>query len=197
MFSSGEARTQSPLCPSVRSSAGGPGPVLFQRPSSRSAGHSWPLFFAPKALPPRSEFRASKPVTRASPALGMVDLEPCQGAFSGTKNHPAPNDPKLGRLRCTRQGLVRVPESNTKYGANWGKPGDVDPSDLTQVSVSPQGFPSEKNLISAARSGFTPLFTGQLYFVPSGPLGGCSGKTHVRLRKLGQACRPAHGLGRS
>ena len=42
--------------------------------------------------------------------------------FGGTKNHPAPNDPKLGRLRCARQGLVRVPESNTKYGANWGKP---------------------------------------------------------------------------
>ena len=197
MFSSGEARTQSPLCPSVRSSAGGPGPVLFQRPSSRSAGHSWPLFFAPKALPPRSEFRASKPVTRASPALGMVDLEPCQGAFSGTKNHPAPNDPKLGRLRCTRQGLVRVPESNTKYGANWGKPEGAEPSDLAQVSVSPERFPRENICFGAADLEFAPLFTGQLYFVPSGPLGGCSGKTHVRLRKLGQACRPAHGLGRS
>ena len=183
MFSSGEARTQSPLCPSVRSSAGGPGPVLFQRPSSRSAGHSWPLFFAPKALPPRSEFRASKPVTRASPALGMVDLEPCQGAFSGTKNHPAPNDPKLGRLRCTRQGLVRVPESNTKYGANWGKPEADGPSDLAQVSVSPQRFPSKNICGGAADSEFAPLFTGQLYFVPSGVFGGCSGKTHVALRK--------------
>jgi hypothetical protein len=42
--------------------------------------------------------------------------------FGGTENHPAPNDPKLGRLRCARQGLVRVPESNTKYGGKGGKP---------------------------------------------------------------------------
>ena len=43
--------------------------------------------------------------------------------FGGTENHPAPNDPKLGRLRCARQGLVRVPESNTKYGGKGGKTG--------------------------------------------------------------------------
>ena len=190
MFSSGEARTQSPLCPSVRSSAGGPGPVLFQRPSSRTAGHCWPLFFAPKALQSGSEFRASKPVTRASPALGMVDLEPCQGAFSGTKNHPAPNDPKLGRLHRARQGLVRVPESNTKYGANWGKPEGADPSDPGQVSVSPQGFPSEKNCFRAPNFELRPLCTGQLFIVSLGLLLGDSRKATV-MSAL--PCRPADG----
>ena len=135
--------------------------------------------------PPQSgsEFRASKPVTRASTGSRNGRFGTLSGAFSGTENHPAPNDPKLGRLRCARQGLVRVPESNTKYGANWGKPEGADPSDLGQVSVSPQGFPSEKNLFSRGRAGFTPLFTGQLYFVPPGVFGGCSGETHVRLRK--------------
>ena len=102
--------------------------------------------------------------------------------FGGTKNHPAPNDPKLGRLRCARQGLVRVPESNTKYGANWGKPEGAEPSDLAQVSVSPERFPRENICFGAADLEFAPLITGQLYFVLQGAFGGCSGKTHVRLR---------------
>ena len=129
-------------------------------------------------------FWASKPVTRALSGSRNGRSGTLSGAFGGTENHPAPNDPKLGRLHRARQGLVRVPESNTKYGANWGKPGGADPSDLGQVSVSPQGFPSEKNLFSRAGAGFTPLFTGQLYFVPRGAFGGCSGKTHVSLRKV-------------
>ena len=35
-------------------------------------------------------------------------------------NTLAPNGIKLGRLRYARQGLVRVPESNTKYGGQGG-----------------------------------------------------------------------------
>src|SRR6266478_5053454 len=37
-----------------------------------------------------------------------------------------------------------------------------------QVSVSPQGFPSEKNRLFEAVSSFVPLFTGQLFIVGEG-----------------------------
>src|SRR5258705_10202503 len=38
------------------------------------------------------------------------------GATGGTQTHSRRTGSKLGQLRCARQGLVRVPESNTKYG---------------------------------------------------------------------------------
>jgi hypothetical protein len=129
-----------------------------------SPGPFWPAFSAPKA----PEFRANEPVTRASTAVGVVVLEPFQGVSGGTKNSPAPNDPKLGRLRRTRQGLVRVPESNTKYGGKLGKPGVAWRPLMPQVSVSPQGIPSEKNLPEASDPGLRPLFTGQVFFVTKG-----------------------------
>ena len=72
------------------------------------------------------------------------------------------------------------------------KQGVVRASDLAQVSVSPQGFPSEKNVWCATIRGFVPLFTGQLFIVARGL---ASAKTHVKLReRSGQACRPADGL---
>ena len=156
----------------------------FNAPNARTAGPFWPVFVTPKAFNSDTDLRASKPVTRALSGSRNGRFGTLSGASSGTENHPAPNDPKLGRLRCARQGLVRVPESNTKYGGNWGKPEGAEPSDLAQVSVSPERFPSENICFGAADLEFAPLFTGQLYFVPSGVFGGCSGKTHVRLRKL-------------
>ena len=55
-----------------------------------------------------------------------------QGTSGGTENYPAPNDPKLGRLQRARQGLVRVPESNTKYGGKLEKQGSPDASDAAK-----------------------------------------------------------------
>ena len=52
-----------------------------------------------------------------------VILNPGRKRPAGPKNHPAPNNPKLGRLHRARQGLVRVTESNTKYGASREKHG--------------------------------------------------------------------------
>src|ERR1700730_1214771 len=138
-------------------------------------------------------FGQASPSPAPLPAIGMVVLEPCQGASSGTENHPAPNDPKLGRLRCARQGLVRVPESNTKYGGKHGNQGVRPRLDWGQVSVSPQGFPSEKNFLASADPGFTPLFTGQLFIVARRRFRGCPEETHVKLRRSGLACRPVDG----
>ena len=138
--------------------------VLSLFNTSTRRGHSGPFFPLRK---PRNSGRI-RPSPVPLPAVGVVVLEPCQGAFGGTENHPAPNDPKLGRLRCTRQGLVRVPESNTKYGGKPGKPEAVRHPLMGQVSVSPRGIPSEKNLREAPIRTLRPLFTGQVFFVTEG-----------------------------
>ena len=44
-----------------------------------------------------------------------------QGATGATQTHPRRTGSKLGRLPRARQGLVPVPESNTKYGGQRGK----------------------------------------------------------------------------
>src|SRR5665213_255041 len=82
------------------------------------------------------------------------------GATGGTQTHSRRTGRKLGQLRCARQGLVRVPESNTKYGGNGRNPGPRRGSRCRQVSVSPERFPSEKICSVGARFGFIPLFTG-------------------------------------
>ena len=53
----------------------------------------------------------------------MVTLEPFWERPAGTQTHSRRTDEKLGRLRDTRQGLVRVSESNTKYGGKEGETG--------------------------------------------------------------------------
>jgi hypothetical protein len=42
---------------------------------------------------------------------------------AGTQTHSRRTGRKLGQLRYARQGLVRVSESNTKYGGKGGKTG--------------------------------------------------------------------------
>jgi hypothetical protein len=56
---------------------------------------------------------------RPRPAGGVVGSGALVGATGGTQTHSRRTGRKLGRLRYARQGLVRVPESNTKYGG-WG-----------------------------------------------------------------------------
>jgi hypothetical protein len=130
---------------------------LFNASTRRA--HSGP-FFPPRK--PRNSGRIC-PSPVPLPAVGMVVLEPFQGVFGGTENSPAPNDPKLGRLRRTRQGLVRVPESNTKYGGKPGKPGVAGRPLMPQVSVSPRGIPSEKNLREASIRGCARCSQGKYF----------------------------------
>ena len=93
-----------------------------------------------------------------------------QETTGGTQTHSRRTGSKLRQLPCARQGLVRFPESNTKYGGKAGKTGGAHSPLCCQVSVSPQGFPSEKNCLHDANSSFVPLFTGQLFIVPEGLL---------------------------
>src|ERR1700730_4835175 len=128
-------------------------------------------------------FAQASPSPAPLPAIGMVVLEPCQGASSGTENHPAPNDPKLGRLRCARQGLVRVPESNTKYGGKGGNPrGQTAPRLGPSISES-SGIPKEKNLSRGCEFKLPPaVHRATIYCVIWSPWH-CTSKTHVGLRR--------------
>jgi hypothetical protein len=111
-----------------------------------------------------------------------------QETTGGTQTHSRRTGSKLRQLPCARQGLVRVPESNTKYGGKAGKTGVVLRPLCCQVSVSPQGFPSEKNCLERANLSFAPLFTGQLFIVAEGLPRRDSGEAiacpgwHARLR---------------
>jgi hypothetical protein len=68
------------------------------------------------------------------------------GATGGTQTHSRRTGRKLEQLYRARQGLVRVPESNTKYGGKWGKTGVTQvPSVEPSISES-SGIPKRKKL---------------------------------------------------
>jgi hypothetical protein len=158
---------------------------------SSTPRHATWAIFGPFLVPRNSRISGqASPSPVPSPALGVVILEPCQGASGGTENYPAPNDPKLGRLPRARQGLVRVPESNTKYGGKGENQGSGRCLDWRQVSVSPHGFGSEKNRFRHPDPGFVPLFTGQLFIVPDGLL---RKDSREATGMSGQACPLADG----
>ena len=122
-------------------------------------------FFALRRLPNSGQ---TSPSSAASTGWRSGHFGTLQGAIGGTQTHSRRTGSKLGQLHRARQGLVRVPESNTKYGGKAGKTGGPRRRCCCQVSVSPQGFPSEKICSGSAVSGFVPLFTGQLFIVGRG-----------------------------
>ena len=96
-------------------------PVPIFRPTINASTRNLSRFFWLVLVP--EGFRIQGAKTRhpfACLAEGSGHSGTLLGAFGGTKNQPAPNDPKLEQLRSTRQALVRVPESNTKYGGKSG-----------------------------------------------------------------------------
>jgi hypothetical protein len=90
-------------------------------------------FFECSGFPRLQGRQALHPLPR--PADGVVILEPCWERPAGTQNTLAPNGGKLRQLRCARQGLVRVPESNTKYGGKRGITGG-DAAPVMRPSIS-------------------------------------------------------------
>src|ERR1700753_526853 len=118
----------------------------------------------------------------------MVILKPCQGASGGTENPPAPNDQKLGRLRCARQGLVRVPESNTKYGGKGGITGGK-PTPVRGPSIGESsGFPKGKKLSAGCGFELRPALHGAAIYGAAGLAWArltpaCRGRSGMRLRR--------------
>jgi hypothetical protein len=157
-------------------------------PPARHFEPFWPVFGAPKA--PKIEGKKAHhplPHGRRSGQSGTL-----QDVTGGTQTHSRRTGPKLGQLARARQGLVRVPESNTKYGGKGRKPEGADGLKCGQVSVSPQGFPSEKNRVCPRRPRLRPLFTGQLFIVPEGLLRGDSRRPTGDVRT--SACRRCNDI---
>jgi hypothetical protein len=131
------------------------------------------------ALRNRSEFRADKPAPAASTGRRSGHSGTHLGATGGTQTHSRRTGSKLGRLHRARQGLVRVPESNTKYGGKSGKTGGLRPFLCRQVSVSPQGFPREKIVRSRQDLSFARCSQGKYLLRGRG----CPGETHGEIRR--------------
>jgi hypothetical protein len=121
-----------------------------QRPNATSRDRLCGPFSNPLRSPhfasrnPRTEGRqAHAPLPQ--PAGGVISSGALLGATGGTQTHSRRTGSKLGRLRYARQGLVRVPESNTKYGGLSGITG-VSAAPVIEPSISESTrIPKQKN----------------------------------------------------
>ena len=113
-----------------------------------------------------SEWRAKRPASAASTGWRSVHSGTLQGATGGTQTHSRRTGVRLGRLQRARQGLVRVPESNTKYGGKVGRTGGPW-APLLGPSISESSeIPKRKKSGKADRSQLHPLFTGGCWLRP-------------------------------
>ena len=137
--------------------------------------------FRPVLAPEKSAFEGRQALIPL-PSSGLAECcfaDPL-GECRRDTNTLAPNGSKARILRCARQELVRVPKSNTKYGGHRGKTGGK-PAPVVETSISESsGFPTEKICIRRCCTCFIPLFTGQVFFWPSG----LRKRTHVVVRKV-------------
>ena len=135
----------------------------IQRPNASSGPLRVHCVAPQNPVDPRQTSRS----TAASTGWRSVMLEPFWERPAGTQTHSRRTGERLGRLQRVRQGLVRVPESNTKYGGNGGKTGGTPGPRHAQLSVSPEGFPSEKNPSPMSPQASSRCSQAK-YFFPSG-----------------------------
>jgi len=157
---------------------------MHSTPPAPLGAIGWLVFRVPKE---RRIFRAKNARFRCLERPAECSFWNPSGSDRRDPNTLAPNGIKLGRLRYARQGLVRVPESNTKYGGKPGKTGAPPSRCWGQVSVSPQGFPSEKIPLFPAISALAPLFTGRTFIM--GFALASSGRLKGRRRSGMRSCR--------
>ena len=97
-------------------------------------------------------------------AGGVAILEPFWERPAGTQTHSRRTEQKLGRLRYARQELVRLSESNTKYGGQRGITG-VDAAPVIEPSISEsKGIPKRKKLLPQGRIRLRPAVHRELFF---------------------------------
>jgi hypothetical protein len=139
---------------------------------NNSPGHCCgPIFGSVRTLilrPGTPEFRADKPSLRAlNPGGGVISSGALLGATGGTQTHSRRTGRKLGRLRYARQGLVRVPESNTKYGGLGGITGG-GPAPVIEPSISEsKRIPKRKNYPRGVWTAASPRCSQARYFFSS------------------------------
>src|SRR6185436_10808634 len=118
--------------------------------ATRYLGRFRPVFTAPK---PRGNpggilgsRRQTSPQPVPRPADGVLVSEPIWERPAGPKTHSRRTGRKLGQTRRARQGLVRVPESNTKYGGKRGITGGDTTSVMGPSIGESSGIPKGKKL---------------------------------------------------
>ena len=108
-----------PACPSAIRPSGWP-TMHSTPPTPPLTGSSGPVL-RPLRAPRSPAFSGqTSPQPAARSADGVVICGTLWGVTGGTQTHSRRTDRKLGQLRRARQELVRVPESNTKYGGEQG-----------------------------------------------------------------------------
>jgi hypothetical protein len=97
---------------------------------------------------PKNPLREGRQALIPLPSSGLAECSFANplGECRRDANTLAPNGPKTRTLRCARQELVRVPESNTKCGGLRGITGGK-PAPVLEASISESsGIPNRKNL---------------------------------------------------
>ncbi len=178
-----------------QANTGGPGPVsrrrtscrcrsapacssCFQRPNTTQTGAILARFWRPES--PRNSGQTS-PLPLPRPAGGVVVFGTHLGATGGTQTHSRRTGGKLGQLHCARQGLVRVPESNTKYGGKAGKTGAAWRPLLPASISESSGIPKRKKLFRSLRFRLHPAVHRATIYCGEGV---ASSETHVELRDV-------------
>ena len=138
-------------------------PSLKLNVATQYLGHLGPIS-ARYSVCRSPRFKADKPSIRASIGRRSACLEPVGSVRRDPKLNSRRPGRTLGQTRPARQGLVRVPESNTKYGGKEGITGG-DPAPVIGATISESsGIPKGKKLSRRVETGFAPLFTGQVFF---------------------------------
>jgi hypothetical protein len=152
----------------------------IQRPNAAN----WSLFRLTLSEPVPARFVVPDPVFGADKASAREPQQPAEwlvqepflGTTGGTQTHSRRTDEKLGRLRYARQGLVRVSESNTKYGGKRGKTGGSrTPVIVPSISES-SGIPKRKKSLLPVWISPHPAVHREHIFCPQD----CVSKTHIK-----------------
>ena len=146
---------------------GTPVPIFrscFQRPNSQNPGHFWPVLALRKSR--NSGQKSPSPVASTGGRSGQSGT--LLGATGGTQTHSRRTGSKLGQLPCARQGLVRVPESNTKYGGKAGKTGGRLTFPMPPSISESSGIPKRKKLYGAREFRLRPAVHRQLFIARKG-----------------------------
>ena len=146
------------------------------QPWLRHCGRSPAAFGAPK---PDGNPGQNSPSPAASPGVAECQSGTLLGATGGTQTHSRRTGWKLGQVRDARQGLVRVPESNTKYGGKRGITGDgAAPVMGSSISESKR-IPKRKKFAAGVSTRLGPAVHRASIFgslrIAFWRLGGCGG----------------------
>lgn len=147
----------------------------------RLSTHHWSHYSGSSWRPRAFRIEGRKSLDRLPPlADGWLSSDPSGSCRREPETKSAPNKGRLGHLRCARQGLVRLSESNTKYGGNLGETGASAAPVMGSSIGESCGIPKLKKSCSKASSTFSPALHRQ---PPYSPSRACHGETHARLRK--------------